>query len=392
MSSPDPIQTQTPARNGNGKRRIVLGVIALVFVIVAIVWVLLYVFVFSLRETTDDAYVNGNQVSVSSQVSGIVIAVLADDTQLVEAGQVLVRLDPTDADLTLSRAQSTLAQAVRQVRQQTHVAGQYDATVAARREDVARAQADLNRREPLLAERAVAPEDVAHAKQALTDAKSALEGAERQAAASHALVDGTDIAGNPAVQEARAAYREAWVNQHRNAIVAPASGYVAQRSVQIGSRIQPGQALLTIVPLHDLWIDANFKEVQLAHIRIDQPVEVTTDLYGGDMVYHGRVEGLAAGTGGAFALLPAQNASGNWIKVVQRVPVRIRLDPKDLDKFPLRVGLSTDVKVDTHDRGGQVLAKTPASRAIAKTDVYSADLAAADAAADSIIQANLAKQ
>jgi membrane fusion protein (multidrug efflux system) len=244
----------------------------------------------------------------------------------------------------------------------------------------------------LLAERAVAPEDVAHAKQALTDAKSALEAAERQAAASHALVDGSDIAGNPAVQEARAAYREAWVNQHRNAIVAPASGYVAQRSVQVGSRIQPGQALLTIVPLYDLWIDANFKEVQLAHIRIGQPAEITTDLYGGDVVFHGTVEGLAAGTGGAFALLPAQNASGNWIKVVQRVPVRIRLSKDELDKYPLRVGLSTDVKVDTHNRDGQVLAKTPASRAIAKTDVYSADLAAADVAADAIIQANLAKQ
>jgi membrane fusion protein (multidrug efflux system) len=393
MSTPDPNQ-ETPKRNGNGngKRRVVLGVIALIFIVVAVVWVLLYMFVFSLRETTDDAYVNGNQVSVSSQVSGTVIAVLADDTQLVEAGQVLVRLDPTDADLTLARAQSTLAQAVRQVRQQTHVAGQYDATVAARKEDVARAQADLNRREPLLAERAVAPEDVAHAKQALTDAKSALEAAQRQADASHALVDGTDIGGNPAVQEARAAYREAWVNQHRNAILAPASGYVAQRSVQVGTRVQPGQGLLTIVPLHDLWIDANFKEVQLAHIRIDQPVEVTTDLYGGDVVYHGRVEGLAAGTGGAFALLPPQNASGNWIKVVQRVPVRIKLDPKDLEKYPLRVGLSTDVKVDTHERSGQVLAKTPASRAVAKTDVYSADLAAADAAADSIVQANLAKQ
>ncbi len=391
MSTPDPVQNSSVQPPRNGKRRIVLIVLALAFVVIAIVWVLLYVFVFSLRETTDDAYVNGNQVVVSSQVTGTVVALLADDTQLVEAGQTLVKLDPTDADLTLARAQNTLAQAVRQVRQQTHVAGQYDAGVAARREDVARAQADLDRREPLLAERAVAPEDVAHARQALTDAKSALDAAERQAAASHALVDGTDIAGNPTVLEARAAFREAWVNSHRNAIVAPASGYVAQRSVQIGSRVQPGEALLTIVPLHDLWIDANFKEVQLAHIRIDQPVEVTTDLYGGKISFHGRVEGLAAGTGGAFALLPAQNASGNWIKVVQRVPVRIALDPKELEKYPLRVGLSTDVTVDTHERGGQVLSRTPASRAFAKTDVYSADLASADAAADSIVQANLAK-
>jgi membrane fusion protein (multidrug efflux system) len=397
MSTPDPAQNQPvqnpPAQNPprKGKRGIVLTILALVFVVIAAAWILLYVFVFSWRETTDDAYVNGNQVIVSSQVSGTVIALLADDTQLVEAGQVLVKLDPTDADLNLSKAQSALAQAVRQVRQQTSVAGQYDSAIDARREELARAQADLTRREPLLAERAVAPEDVAHARQAVADAKSALEAAQRQSAASHALVDGSDIAGNPAVQQARAAYREAWVNSHRNAIVAPASGYVAQRSVQIGSRIQPGQALLTIVPLHDLWIDANFKEVQLGHIRIDQPAEVTTDLYGSSVTFHGRVEGLAAGTGGAFALLPAQNASGNWIKVVQRVPVRIALDPKELEKYPLRIGLSTDVKIDTHERGGQVLARTPASRSIAKTDVYSADLASADAAADSIVQANLAK-
>ena len=389
MSTPEPVQTPKPR---NGRRRVVLVTLALVFVVIAIVWVLMYIFVFSLRETTDDAYVNGNQVSVSSQVSGTVIAVLADDTQLVEAGQALVKLDPTDADLALSRAQSTLASAVRQVRQQTNVASQYDASVASRREDVARAQADLNRREPLLAERAVAPEDVAHARQALADAKSALIAAEQQSAASHSLVDGTDVAGNPAVQQARAAYREAWVAQYRNAIVAPASGYVAQRSVQVGSRIAPGQALLTIVPLHDLWVDANFKEVQLAHIRINQPVEVKTDLYGGDFVYHGKVEGLAAGTGGAFALLPAQNASGNWIKVVQRVPVRITLDPKDLETHPLRVGLSTDVTVDTHNRDGQVLAKAPGGRAASQTDVYTADLTAADSAADAIVQANLAKQ
>lgn len=393
MSTPDPVQNPPvqPAPR-KGKRRIVLSVLALAFVVIAVVWVLLYIFVFSLRETTDDAYVNGNQVIVSSQVSGTVIALLADDTQLVEAGQVLVKLDPTDADLNLAKSQSALAQAVRQVRQQTSVAGQYDSVIDARREELARAQADLNRREPLLAERAVAPEDVAHARQAVADAKSGLEAAQRQSAASHALVDGNDVASNPAVLQARAAYREAWVNSHRNAIVAPASGYVAQRSVQIGSRITPGQALLTIVPLHDLWVDANFKEVQLAHIRIGQDVEVTTDVYGGKVRFHGKVEGLAAGTGGAFALLPAQNASGNWIKVVQRVPVRITLAKDELDKYPLRIGLSTDVKVDTHERGGDVLSKTPASRSIAKTDVYSADLASADAAADSIVQANLAKQ
>jgi len=377
--------------NGNGKRRVVLLTLAGIFLVAGIVWFLLYWFVFSWREITDDAYVNGNQVTLSSQVTGTVISVLADDTQRVEAGQVLVKLDPTDTDLALAKAQSALAQAVRQVRQQTQTAAQYESSIAPKREELARAQADLARREPLLAEHAIAPEEIAHARQAVADARSALETAERQSNAAHALIDGSDVAGNPLVQQARTAYREAWVAAHRNAIVAPVSGYVAQRSVQVGSRVQPGQALLTILPLHDLWVDANFKEVQLKHIRIGQPAEVRTDVYGSDMVYHGRVEGLAAGTGGAFALLPAQNASGNWIKVVQRVPVRITFDAKELEKYPLRVGLSTEVKVDTHDRNGAVLAQAAASKAIAKTDVYTTDGAAAEAAADAIVQANMGK-
>jgi len=377
--------------NGNGKRRVVLLTLAGIFLVAGIVWFLLYWFVFSWREITDDAYVNGNQVTLSSQVTGTVISVLADDTQRVEAGQVLVKLDPTDTDLALAKAQSALAQAVRQVRQQTQTAAQYESSIAPKREELARAQADLARREPLLAEHAIAPEEIAHARQAVADARSALETAERQSNAAHALIDGSDVAGNPLVQQARTAYREAWVAAHRNAILAPVSGYVAQRSVQVGSRVQPGQALLTILPLHDLWVDANFKEVQLKHIRIGQPAEVRTDVYGSDMVYHGRVEGLAAGTGGAFALLPAQNASGNWIKVVQRVPVRITFDAKELEKYPLRVGLSTEVKVDTHDRNGAVLAQAAASKAIANTDVYTTDGAAAEAAADAIVQANMGK-
>jgi membrane fusion protein (multidrug efflux system) len=377
--------------NGNGKRRRLLLIIATVFVVAGIAWLALWWFVLSLREVTDDAYVNGNQVILSSQVPGTVVEILADDTQRVDAGQVLVKLDPTDSDLALAKAKSALAQAVRQVRQQTQMAGQYDAAITAQRENLARAQADLKRREPLLAEKAVAPEEVAHARQAVVDAQAALDASTRQSAAAHALVDGTTIAENPLVQQARAAYREAWVNDHRNAIVAPISGYVAQRSVQVGSRVQPGAPLLTIVPLHDLWVDANFKESQLTHIRIGQAAHVHADVYGGDVTFDGRVAGLAAGTGGAFALLPAQNASGNWIKVVQRVPVRIALDPKQLEKNPLRVGLSTEVTVDTHERGGAVLAQQPASKAVAQTSVYSADFAAADKAADAIVKANLAR-
>jgi membrane fusion protein (multidrug efflux system) len=375
--------------NGNGKRRTLLLVIAAVFVLAGIAWYALYVFVFSLRETTDDAYVSGNQVGVSSQIAGTVTAVLADDTQLVHAGQVLVKLDPTDGEVALEKAKSTLANAVRQVRQQTEMASQYDSAIASRKTDLAQAEADLKRREPLLADKAIAPEEVAHAREAVRNARNALEQVERQSAAAHALVDGTPLAENPAVMQAKAAFREAWINAERNAIVAPVNGYVAQRAVQVGSRIQPGQPLMTIIPLGDLWVDANFKESQLRHIRIDQPVEIESDLYGGEAEFHGRVIGLAPGTGAAFALLPPQNASGNWIKVVQRVPVRISLDPAELGKHPLRVGLSTSVKVDTHDRSGAVLASAPATKPVAETDVYANDFAKAEAEADAIVRANL---
>jgi membrane fusion protein (multidrug efflux system) len=386
MSDSPPAAEQA---NHNGKRRVILGIIAVAFVLAGTGWYLLWLFVFSQREVTDDAYVNGNQVTVSAQVPGTVIAVLADDTQRVEPGQVLVKLDPTDAEVNLAKAKSALATAVRKVRQQTEMASQYDASIAARKLDLARAQEDLQRREPLLADKAIAAEEVAHAREKVATARAALDLATRQSAASHALVDGTDIGENASVLQAKAAFREAWISNERNAIVAPVGGYVAQRSVQVGARVQPGQALMTVIALRDLWIDANFKESQLAHIRIGQPAKVESDLYGGSVEYSGKVAGLGAGTGSSFALLPPQNASGNWIKVVQRVAVRIALDPQQLEKSPLRVGLSTSVKVDTHDRNGRVLASANANAPIARTDVYARDFAKAEAEADAIVAANL---
>lgn len=372
-----------------GKRRLILAIITLVFIAAGIGWYLLHTLVFALREVTDDAYVAGNQVVVSAQQPGTVIAVLVDDTQRVEAGQPLVKLDPTDTSVNLAKAKSALAAAVRQVRQQTEMASQYDSAIEVRKLDLARAEADLKRRLPLLADKAIAPEEVAHARDAVGSAKAALDLARRQSAASHALVDGTPIADNAAVLQARAVFREAWIANERNVIVAPISGYVAQRGVQVGTRVQPGQPLLTVIPLHDLWIDANFKESQLAHIRIGQPTKIESDIYGSAVEYTGKVIGLGAGSGSAFALLPPQNASGNWIKVVQRVPVRISLDEKQLEKHPLRIGLSTTATVDTRDRSGQVLSMTPATSAVAETNVYERDLAHAEAEADAIITANI---
>jgi membrane fusion protein (multidrug efflux system) len=372
------------------KRRRILLLIALGFIVAGVLWGVVWVLVLSRRERTDDAYVNGNRVVISAQVAGTVIAVLTDDTQLVEAGQVLVRLDPIDAATALARSASALAQAVREVRQQQLTADEYDAMVTMRRLELARAAADLAKREPLLADSAIAPEEVRHARESVEMARAALLQAERQASAAHALVDGTDVPDNPAVLQAKDAYRDAWITAQRNAVVAPVKGYVAERSVQLGQHVQAGQALMTVVPLNTLWVDANFKEVQLRQLRIGQPALVRSDLYGGSFIFHGHVRGMSAGTGAAFALLPAQNASGNWIKVVQRVPVRIQIDDGDLARAPLRVGLSATVTVNTTHQDGRVLAVEAGDHPVGDTQVYTQDLAKANAEAEAIVRRNLA--
>ncbi|MGO4503433.1 MULTISPECIES: HlyD family secretion protein [unclassified Dyella] len=374
------------------KRRRALFIVAAVFVLGAVAWLLLWLFVFSTREKTDNAYVGGNQVAISAQVPGIVVAILADDTQRVEAGQVLVKLDNTDADVRLQQTSSALAQAVRQVRQQTESATSADAQVAKARVDLKKAQADLARRAPLVAAQAEAPETVQHLRDAVDQAQASLDAAQAQAAASHAAIEGTRIATNPAVEQARANYRSAWIAAQRNNIYAPVTGYVAQRSVQVGNSVQPGQQLMAVVPLHDLWVDANFKENQLRHIRVGQPAKVEADVYGGSVEFHGKVIGLGAGTGSVFSLLPAQNATGNWIKVVQRVPVRIALDDKELDQHPLRVGLSTDVTVNISDDKGAMNAALGNGQPIAATSVYDQMASKADEEAEKIIKANLGQQ
>jgi membrane fusion protein (multidrug efflux system) len=384
------LESAAPATEpANGKRRRILLLIALIFIALGALWAVYWVLVLSKRERTDDAYINGNKVVISAQVSGTVIAVLTDDTQLVKAGQVLVRLDPVDAATSLSRASSALAQVVRQVRQEKSTAAEYDALVDSRKLELARAQEDLAKREPLLAERAIAPEEVRHDRESVALARAALTQALRQSKSAHALVDGTDVPDNPRVLEAKAEFRDAWIAGQRNAVVAPVTGYVAERSVQLGQHIQAGQALMTVIPLNALWVDANFKEVQLRHLRIGQPAEVRSDLYGGSFIYHGHVQGMSAGTGAAFSLLPAQNASGNWIKVVQRVPVRIRIDDADLAKSPLRVGLSATVTVDTTSRDGPVLATRAADEPVGDTQVYTQDLDKANAEADAVVRRNL---
>ena len=374
-----------PGHSGNGKRQRVLLIIAAVFSLLALGWLLLWLLVFTRRETTDDAYVAGDQIGVSAQTAGTVVTLLADDTQRVETGQVLVRLDPTDNEVALARAASSLALTVRQAQQQSQLAGQFDAQVTSRQLELQQAEAELARRQPLLAQQAIAAEELQRATTTVAMARAALLATTRQARAARAPVAGVSLAVAPAVLEARGAFVQAWIAARRSSVRAPGAGFVARRNVQVGQRVAPGQTLLTIIPLDKLWIDANFKEGQLRALRIGQSARVIADQYGGQVIFHGRVIGMSAGTGAAFALLPAQNATGNWIKVVQRVPVRIALDSRELAAQPLRIGLSTHVTVDTREHAGTVLGSSANPRAVASTDIYADDYQAAQRAADALI-------
>ncbi len=352
----------------NGKRKRMMTLLVAVIVIAAIAYGLYYFLVARFHEGTDDAYVNGNVVQITPQVTGTVIAVKADDTQTVKAGDPLVVLDPADSQVALQQAEANLAQTVRQVRGLFVNDDQYRAQVALRQSDLSKAEDDLRRRVAVAQTGAVSQEEISHARDAVRAAQASLDASQQQLASNRALTANTTIASHPNVMAAAAKVRDAYLANARNVLPAPVTGYVAKRSVQVGQRVSPGTPLMSVVPLNAVWVDANFKEVQLKHMRIGQPVELTADIYGSSAVYHGKVVGFSAGTGSAFSLLPAQNATGNWIKVVQRLPVRIELDPKDLDKHPLRIGLSMQVDVDIKDERGNQLVNAP--NTVYETNVF----------------------
>ncbi|VWC64321.1 hemolysin D [Burkholderia lata] len=352
----------------NGKRKRMMTLLVAVIVIAAIAYGLYYFLVARFHEGTDDAYVNGNVVQITPQVTGTVIAVKADDTQTVKAGDPLVVLDPADSQVALQQAEANLAQTVRQVRGLFVNDDQYRAQVALRQSDLSKAEDDLRRRVAVAQTGAVSQEEISHARDAVKAAQASVDAAQQQLASNRALTANTTIASHPNVMAAAAKVRDAYLANARNVLPAPVTGYVAKRSVQVGQRVSPGNPLMSVVPLNAVWVDANFKEVQLKHMRIGQPVELTADIYGSSAVYHGKVVGFSAGTGSAFSLLPAQNATGNWIKVVQRLPVRIELDPKDLAKHPLRIGLSMQVDVDIKDERGDQLVNAP--NTVYETNVF----------------------
>ncbi len=396
----------SPSNGGTSKRKPALLAVTALVAAGAIGYGVYWALVLRHQESTDNAYVQAPMVQITPQVAGTVLAVLVDDTDVVKVGQPLVRLDPADARLTLERAESQLAQTVREVRTLYANNAALDATIRLReaevarmQADVARAQDDVTRRRPLMATGAVAGEEMHHAEatlaaaqSALAGARSALAAAKEQAASNRALTEGTSVDRHPNVARAAAAVREAWLNTERNELPAPVAGQVARRTVQVGQRITPGTPLMSVIPLDQVWVEANFKEVQLRDRRIGQPVKLKADLYGSRVEYDGRVAGVGAGTGAAFALLPAQNATGNWIKVVQRVPVRIELDPKQLAEHPLRVGLSMEATVDLHQTSGApVLSAQAAPRTSSQTAVFDTPSAEAERRVRDIIAANLGR-
>ncbi|MGE7991554.1 efflux RND transporter periplasmic adaptor subunit [Pseudomonas sp. NPDC089554] len=342
------------------------------------------------HESTDDAYVNGNVVQITPLVAGTVTSIGADDGDLVQAGQVLLRFDPSDSEVALQAAKAKLARTVRETRGLYSNVDALKAQMQTRQAELKKAQENYNRRKVLADSGAIAAEELSHSRDDLTAAQSALDNARQQLATSTALVDDTVVSSHPEVMAAAADLRQAYLDNARSTLVAPVTGYVAKRTVQLGQRLQPGAATMAVIPLDQVWVDANFKETQLRDMRIGQPVKITADLYGSAVTFDGTVDSLGAGTGSAFALLPAQNATGNWIKIVQRVPVRIHLDAAQLKDHPLRIGLSTVAEVDLHDQSGPALAQQPPQQASYTTAVYDQQLAEADSLIARLIHDNSA--
>ena len=420
--SPEPAPTPAPTHSttqipAKSKRKKNLLLFTLIVLAIAAVTLWLYVTQWRYQVSTEDAYVSGNQVQINAQISGTVTAIGVNDTDMVKAGQTLVALDQADNGLALETAKAQLRTAIRQYKTQTATIQQADVNISqaqtamnevqsqieSAKIALLAAQSDYQRRAALMASQAVSQEEVQHAADTVKKAQAQLNAAvAKQATARSAVVTAqaqrnvtvanlgkNDVLSQPAVQTAMANIQTAWLNLNRTQIVAPIDGQIAKRGVQLGQKISAGTPLMVIVPLHDLWVDANFKESQIKDIHLGQAVNLTSDIYGKEVVYHGKVIGLSAGTGSAFSVLPAQNATGNWIKVTQRLPVRIALDSKELQQHPLRVGLSMHAELDSRDQQGkpQVATATASNKPVAQLQPQ-VDMSGATKIIQQIIQQN----
>lgn len=378
--------TKSPPKSGHLLRR---GLLVLAVAAVAVAIGIYYAVFVRNHVTTDDAYVNGNLVRLTPQIAGTVIAINTDETQYVRRGQVLVELDPRDAQIELAQAKANLGETVREVAQLFAEERRDTALVAAEQTQLSQSTEDLTRDRSLLSVHGVSLETLEHDENAVRTARAALQQAQATLASTQAAIAGTTPATHPRVLQAEAALRAAWLAVSRTRVLAPVSGYVVRRAVELGEQVSPSTEMLALVPVSSMWVDANFKENQLGSLRIGQPVQVSVDMYGSHVEYHGKVLGLTAGTGSALAVLPTQNASGNWIKIVQRLPVRIGLEPAELARHPLFLGLSADVNVSVRDLNGSALSQVPAWPASQRTDVYTDQDSGANRTIDAIVGANL---
>ena len=383
-------QTDTPTSSNNKsqQRKKGLSIFILLLLLIAIGSAAYWFFFVKGFEETEDAYVSGNQVMVSAQVAGNISKINVDNMDPVQAGDVLLELDDTNAKLSFEQAKSNLANAVRQVSQLNYTVKQLKSAVRANEITLAQAQGNLNRRVQLVKDGAIDKESFQHAKEAVELAKANLTTSQNQLEANQALLLDGPLSEQPQIQSAVSNLKQAWLNLERTKIRSPIKGYVARRNAQVGQAVSVGGALMAVVTTDQMWLDANFKETQLTHMRIGQPVEIHFDLYGKDKTFNGKVVGIEMGTGSAFSLLPTQNATGNWIKVVQRVPVRIQLDPQQLAENPLRIGLSATVKVDVSDSQGETLRDQSPTTTLYSTNVLQYDESAVNNLIESIIRDN----
>lgn len=375
--------------NKTKNRKKGLSIFILLLIVSGILAAFYWLFFLKDIESTEDAYVGGNQIMVSGQVAGNVAKINVDNMDKVRAGDILIELDDTNAKLSFEQAQSNLANAVRQIKQLEFTVQQLQAAVNANEITLAQAQGNLNRRVQLEKSGAIDQESFQHAKEAVALAKANLSSSQNQLAANQALLLTRPLMQQPQIQNAIAAVKQAWLNLQRTQIKSPIDGYVARRSAQVGQAVSVGSPLMAVISTEQMWLDANFKETQLTDMRLGQPAEVHFDLYGKDKVFHGTVVGIDIGTGSAFSLLPSQNASGNWIKVVQRIPVRIQLDAQQIAENPLRIGLSATVKVNVANKDGVFLREINAPRTHYTTDTLHYDESAVDSLIQSIIEQNL---
>lgn len=371
----------------NHRKRLLLGLSG-VFLLLGMVYLFYWLLWGRYEETTDDAYVSGNSVQVMSHIPGRVTQISAEETDLVKKGEIVVQLDKADAEIALKLAQAQLGLIVRQVSRYYDEVNQLKANVQAQQDNFERATEDYKRRQGLVVNKSISEEDLRHAKIALDSARDAVTVAKQQLAGAITLVGNTDLYHHPQVEQAIVNVRNAYLQWRRTTVYAPVTGYVAKRPVQVGQQINTNTILMVIVPLEQVWVDANFKESQLKNIRIGQSAEAISDAYGSGVKYKGTVIGLNPGTGSAFDLLPPQNATGNWIKIVQRLPVRIGLDKEQLKRYPLRKGLSMTVTVNTRNRKGEVLEQDSSTKVIYESADDSADLQEADKIIDNILNDN----